>query len=174
MPRTVVELFDLYELQKELEHQCKCGIELRATDNRRYGGYFYNWGQEEGQKCYEKVRKAVSKQISPEVGVVLKCSCTEYEIDCGPPNDWVASKEQLFIEDAMRRYVVQATENFRQDDNMRIYVMLKWIHHAAMTSDPTYKEFTSGKDITFNPKTYHVDWTTFNNKKERKNGKMAK
>jgi hypothetical protein len=154
MPRTVVELFDLYELQKEMERPCKCGIELRPTDDRRYGGYFYNWGKEAGEECRDAVRKAVSKSISPKVPVILKCSCTEYEIDCGPPAEWVPDEKQKLIENYIRKYVVPSNEKFYQYDYMQAYVMLRWLHHAAMTSDLTYKTFTNGENITFKAKTY--------------------
>jgi len=157
MPRTVVELFDLYELQKTLEHPCKCGIELRQTDDRLYGGYFYNWGKKNGEKCYKMVRKAVSEAISPEVNVILKCACTEYEISCGPPAEWKPDAKQLFIEKAIKEYVLPSTEMFYQHDYMQAYIMLKWIHHAASHHDMTYKELTGGGPITFSAKTYHQD-----------------
>ena len=40
MPQTLVQLFDLYELMREMGVPCKCGIEKRETDVRLYGGYF--------------------------------------------------------------------------------------------------------------------------------------
>ena len=37
-PRNLVELFDLYEMERATGYACKCGIELRKTDTRLNGG----------------------------------------------------------------------------------------------------------------------------------------
>jgi len=152
---TVKELFDLYELQKDLEHCCKCGIEYRPTDHKRYGGYFYNWGKEKGKQCYEKVRTAVSERIGEHINVILKCACSEYELDCGPPAEWKATPEQLELEQMFNNYVQISTQRFYQHPYMKAYVMLKWIHHAAHIGDMTYLELTGGKPIMRIMKTYH-------------------
>ena len=154
---TLKNLFDLYELQKELEHPCKCGVEYRFTDERRYGGYFYNWGQEEGQKCYQKIRKAVDKKISPDIKVILKCACSEFEIACGPPDEWKADEEQLRIEKMLKEWVVLPNERFHQFSYIKIYTMLRWIHHAVHIGDLTYKEFTDGNPLVKQMKTYHEE-----------------
>jgi hypothetical protein len=162
---TVKELFDLYELQKGLGHPCKCGIELRPTDARRYGGYFYSWGKEEGLACYQKVRQAVNEQIGEHINVFLKCACSEYEIECGPPDDWEVTPQQLKVEQMFKNYVVTSDVKFPQHPHMIAYVMLKWLHHAAHIGDMTYKECTNGQPILLTMKTYH---------KEIEDGTMAK
>jgi len=162
---TVRDLFDLYELQKDLGHPCKCGIEYRATDERRYGGYFYNWGKEAGKACYAKVRSAVDSRLSPDIKVILKCACSEYEIACGPPAEWQVSDKQRELEAAFRRRVDTHSLIYRQYDYIKAYVMLRWIHHAAHIGDTTYREFTDGKPITPTMKTY---------RQETEDGKMAK
>lgn len=152
---TVEKLFDLYELQHDLEHQGKCGLEYRKTDERRYGGYFYNWGKEEGLKCYEKVRRAVDKELGEDINVILKCSCSEYEVHNGPPEEWVPSEKQLVIEEEFRRWVVMSDVKHRQTRYMVAYVMLKWLHHACHIGDLTYKAFTDGNSLVKTMKTYH-------------------
>lgn len=154
---TVEDLFEVYEIQKELGRQCKCGMELRWTDERRYGGYFYNWGKEAGQECYKIVRKAMPQRIN----VILKCACSEYEVACGPPDEWVPTEKQLRIEAAYKRRVMTNETKFRQLDYLKANVMLKWLHHAAHIGDLTYKKFTNGKPLVVQMKTYH---------KEKKNG----
>jgi hypothetical protein len=154
---TVEDLFEVYEIQKELGLPCKCGMELRWTDERRYGGYFYNWGEEAGQECYKIVRKAMPKQI----GIILKCACSEYEVACGPPADWVPTERQLEIEAVYERRVTTNETKFRQMDYLKANIMLKWLHHAAHIGDLTYKKFTGDKPLVVKMKTYH---------KEKKNG----
>jgi len=165
---TVSKLFDLYELQKDLEHPCKCGIEYRFTDERKYGGYFYNWGRQAGEACYKKVRQAVDDRLGEDIKVILKCSCSEYEIACGPPDDWSATERQIEIEEAFRRRVVTNNTKYHQFEYIQAYVMLKWIHHACHIGDETYKEFTGGEPLTVTMKTYHDEL------KEKENGEMAK
>jgi hypothetical protein len=155
IPRTVVELFDLYEVQKQLEHPCKCGLELRATDERNYGGYFYNIGKQEGLACYQKVRQAVDEQISPEVTVALKCACTEFELKNGPPDDYEASQEQLELEQTYSEYVTTNDLKFNAPEYMHAHQLLSFIHRAAKIGDLSYKEFTDGKSLVRQPVTYH-------------------
>jgi hypothetical protein len=167
---TVKELFDLYEVQRELEHPCKCGIELRLTDERRYGGYFYNWGKEAGLECYKKVRKAVDEGIGKNIKVILKCSCSEYEILNGPPNDWVVSDKQKELEGHWNKWI--ATTNIKADQPIYLVanVMLKWLHHAAHIGDLTYKHFTGGESLVKTMKTYHHE---AEGEKENGNSEMA-
>ncbi|MCK5604834.1 hypothetical protein KAR91_23290 [Candidatus Pacearchaeota archaeon] len=155
-PRTVEELFDLFELQKELEHPCKCGIELRGTDTRRYGGYFYNHnGREDGEQCYLKVREVVNEAISPDVPVILKCACTEYEQKYGPPLEYEVTDEQRKLEDWITEWVVVPDKVFSQVIHQQAFVMRKWLHHAYATGDETYKKFTDGEPLSRKIKTYH-------------------
>ena len=161
MPKTLVQLFDLYELQKEMERPCKCGIELRSTDERDYGGYFYNDSFESGQECYKEVRKQVSKHISKNVNVTLKCGCTEFELKNGPNADYVANDKQLALEEWIKEYVVFNDLKWVQHEFLTAHIMLSWIHRASKHGDMSYKTFTDGNSLVKTLKTYH---------KEKKNG----
>jgi hypothetical protein len=87
-PRTFKELIMLLEIQKEHTTRfCKCGIELRDYVHGNYGGYFYNHGMTEGLDCLDDVRGLVAEHISPDVPVVLKRYCTEFELKFGPSNE---------------------------------------------------------------------------------------
>jgi hypothetical protein len=72
-PRTVKELFALYDLQlneaKPKDWYCKCGIEERKYVPVQYGGYFYCRGLDQGKKRWLQVRKLVDKMISKDVPV---------------------------------------------------------------------------------------------------------
>lgn len=151
---TVFDLFDVYEIQHELGLSCKCGIELRKTDEKRYGGYFYNWGKDAGQKCYEIVRMAMPEQV----GVILKCSCSEYEDELGPPAEWKVTDEQKEIEDMFKKWVVHSDLQHTQPTYLVAYRMLNWIHHACHIGDLTYREFTNGEPLVKAKKTYHKEF----------------
>jgi len=144
-PRSLVELFDLYELQKEMGVFSKCGIELRKTDTRLYGGYFYCDGVEQGKRRYKEVRKLVDERLSPETMVILKRYCTEFEIGPmgqGPSNELpeLTEEEKEFEEYFMSLFPSMGF-NTPQPDWIAASVMQNWIHHAYQHGDPTYAMF---------------------------------
>jgi len=163
MPRTLVELFDLYELQREMGVFCKCGIELRRTDTRLYGGYFYCIGQKQGNERYKQVRALVNDHLSPETEVILKRYCTEYEI--GPDNQGPSdelpdlTKEELEFEEYVLDHFPPVGFGTKQPDYLTASVMVDWIHHAYMHSkasgDLSYQEFTDGSPLFKPVVTYH-------------------
>jgi hypothetical protein len=158
-PRNLVELFDLYELQRESGLPCKCGIELRLTTKNLYGGYFYCKGVDEGRERYAEVRALVDEHLSPETGVILKRYCTEYEVGPdgqGPSDELPELTEE---EKAFEEYII---DNFpsvglgtNHPDHMTAGVMLDWIHHAQRFGDATYKEFIDGDELFKPVVTYH-------------------
>lgn len=145
-PRTLVELFDLYEIQRSLDVPCKCGIERRDSVHGLYGGYFYNRGKEAGLACLDKVRELVSPMPA-----FLKRYCTEYEIgplSLGPSDEMpdVTPEErewELEIESLFPRVGCSTP----QSDWQLAYVMRQWIHWAYANGDQTYKEFTDGNPL---------------------------
>jgi hypothetical protein len=159
-PRTLVELFDLYELERETGWPCKCGIELRKTDVRLYGGYFYCRGVEQGRERYKEVRALVDEHLSPETPVILKRYCTEYEI--GPMGQGASdqlpelTKEDLEFEAFVLDHFPPVGFGTKQPDYLTASVMCDWIHHAYMHGDPTYKEFTGGSPL-FKPVVTYLD-----------------
>lgn len=156
-PRTVVELFDLYELQKELDRPGKCGAEPRVSVFGLYGGYFYNRSKAEGMECYKLVRKAVNEWLSPDVGVILKRYCSEFELELGPSNEMPMRLSPE--EEEVERYIETNFERERyhtvQPEHVQAFVMRKWIHWAYQNNDPTYAEFTDGKPMFKSMVTYH-------------------
>lgn len=158
-PRNLIELFDLYELQRRLDVPCKCGIERRESVFGLYGGYFYNRGKQQGLERLAEVRQLVDEKLSPETPVFLKRYCTEYEI--GPlslgPSDKMPdiTKEQDEWEKEIMSLFPSVGVSTPQSDTQIAYVMRTWIHWAYQNGDETYKEFTDGnplfdKYVTYN------------------------
>ena len=157
-PRTVEELMNLNDFQKAFGHPSKCGIEIRNTSNKVYGGYFYNMSKEAGLECYKKVRE----RIDPKIPVVLKSGCTEFELEFKvPPCDFKQTEEDLWIENWVREWIIVPQYIFAQPRHLQAYVIKRWLHHAAMHNDETYKIFTDGNVLFKELKTYH---------KEKENG----
>lgn len=156
-PKTVKQLFALADLQEKLDRPCKCGIEVRKTTHSNYGGYFYNVTLREGLECFDIVRKAVdeNKYLGPDVEVLLKRACTEFEHACGDSDKWTISEYQLHVEALIERFVVLERKELKQPEIMVNHVKRRWIEFAFERGDETYKEFTGGKPLYPKYKTYH-------------------
>ncbi|ACL06232.1 hypothetical protein Dalk_4554 [Desulfatibacillum aliphaticivorans] len=155
-PRTVKELFLLLEVEKGLGLASKCGIEVRDYTHALYGGYFYGNSVEEGRNIYEIVRAAVNEHISPEIPVVLKRGCTEFEMKFWPSVSWFITDEnremETYIEDRVEdpKRVLQG-----QPDHLLDHIHRKWIKWAFAHGDSTYKEFTNGEPLYPETVKYH-------------------
>jgi hypothetical protein len=164
-PRTLRELFDLYELQREIGVPCKCGIERRITTTSLYGGYFYCRSKEQGLERYAEVRELVDKHLSPETPVILKRYCTEYEIgpDSKGPSDQVpdTTDEEKEFEQYVLDHFPRVGFGTPQPDFVIANVMMEWMHYAyryhKATGDETYKEFTDGSPLFPPYVTYHEE-----------------
>jgi hypothetical protein len=156
-PRTLVELHKLLELQKAMDLPSKCGIEKRPTVCGLYGGYFYNDSLEAGRECYELVRANVDKNISPDVMVLLKRACTEFEIEgkMGESDTWEVSDEQKEMEYILEDLVDQDVKKTPQPEHLKESVFRDWIHWAYSSGDMTYQEYTDGEPLFPQYKTYH-------------------
>jgi len=156
-PRSLKELFALEKLQLKLNRPSKCGIEVRPTVHALYGGYFYNQGLEQGLERYSEVRQAVDNDetLGPEVGIILKRGCTEFELECGPSDQWHISNEQMRLERLVNRWVATDDQDRAQPDWMLWRLYRQWIEFAYANGDSTYAEFTNGKPLYPPVVTYH-------------------
>lgn len=154
---SVRNLFQVYELQKEMERVCKCGLEYRPTDERRYGAYFYNQSKEEGLERLDEVRTKFHKEIRKDMRIFLKCACSEYEIKNGPPAEYEPSDKQLHLEELYKKYVVVNNVFFDQKPHQQAEIMLRWIHHAMHIGDMSYKFATGGRSMAPRMKTYEKE-----------------
>jgi len=148
VPKTVEELFQLCDIQQQLEgFPCKCGIEIREDVNRNYGGYWYNEGLKKGETCYELIREMITKYIGPQVRVALKRACTEYERKFGPSNEWEVPEGTVEFEERVRSFMHKTPTIAPQPEIFRKHVKDRWIHFAHSRGDMTYLKFTDGKPL---------------------------
>jgi hypothetical protein len=158
-PQTVLQLFALNELQENTDRPCKCGIEVRPTTEKHYGGYFYARGYENGHEMYRWVRDAVDnhKHLGKDVPVILKRACTEMEIECGRSDKWETTDFQLHLERLISENIGPTRDDEEKDqpENILIRVKRKWLEFAADRADFTYMHFTGGKKINKPYVTYH-------------------
>lgn len=156
-PKTVKQLFALLAVQKRIDVPSKCGIEIRRTTSSNYGGYFYTRSLQEGLERYEQVRDEVNAddQLGPDVDVLLKRGCTEFEHACGPSDGWTVTERQLQVERLVERFIILDDVEARQPELLINHTHRQWIEFAFERGDMTYLEFTAGEPLTPKYKTYH-------------------
>ena len=170
-PRTVVELFKLHDLMEGLGLPSKCGIEQRATVNAIYGGYFYCDSLEQGRERYDIVRRAVDEQISPDLTVLLKRFCTEFEHRHGRSDQMEQTPEEAFHESVITRHF-EPIPDYQQPGIVKIHVMRKWIEFAYQYGDQTAAELNDGHPLVAPYVTYHV-CETLSDEKDENHGESA-
>jgi len=157
-PKTLADLFELHEIQKEMGIPSKCGIEVREQVHGLYGGYFYNDSPEQGQRVYEQVRDAVGERLAPDTKVILKRGCTEFEIKFGDSSQWdsLITDYQLEIETKLDCFI-ETRERIEQQESIRKSIFKRWIEWAHASGDETYLQFTDGRLLYPSVTTYHKD-----------------
>ena len=158
---TVEELFKLLEWQYEFvkgfeskDRFCKCGIEERKYVTYPYGGYFYCNSKTDGLKRYRQVRDAMDK-INPDIVVILKRYCTEFEIKLGPTKEY----DQPPLAKAMEKKIYAAVDrvkgNPKQPKYLLEHVFRQWLEFAYDRGDKTCLRFNDGKPFYTGCQTYH-------------------
>ena len=158
-PRTLAELWKLKGLMERMNRFSKCGIELRKYAGRPYGAYFYNDSVFLGRECYRIVREAVSDEISPDMPMLLKRGCTEFEREFGPTDQWehALTPQSLQAEKLIMEYV-EAVKPDPRPDHLNNRTFRLWVEHAFERGDSTWKEFCDNPDqfpLLTKPVTYH-------------------
>ena len=164
-PQNLMHLFMVYDAQLKMIEKdptcwCKCGIEERPWVFGNYGAYFYNNSKEEGLKKVKWVREEMDK-IDPEMSVILKRGCTEFEQRFGPSDQWDAKfdiKKNEIVkgwEGLIDEHIVVTKSDQAQSDLVRKHVMNLWIDFAYDRGDPTVIKLNDGKPLYVPYVTYH-------------------
>jgi len=152
-PRTLKELFDLHELQKELNLWSKAGIEDRPRTPHIYGGYFYNKTLKEARKCRAMVQEAVSSKINPDIPINIKRGCTEFEEKFQESKQWTIAPGVQEFEDYLDERIVLDIEKSPQPDFVILNVKRKWVERACEVGHD-YLDFAGGRSISTLVTTY--------------------
>lgn len=153
-PRTLVELFALAEIQEGCQYKCKCGCEPRVFVHGNYGGYFYFTSKEDGLDGLDHISRIVKDKISPNVKVILKRGCTEFEGSFPHSATWQPLKGQKELEKYILDRVVLAAQTFDQTPEEVLHVKRGWVEFAYDRGDPTAIDFNGGKPLYTPPDTY--------------------
>lgn len=152
LPKTLKELFALYELQDTLVKEsddalpCKCGIERREyrVHAGPYAGIFYcplEGGLEEAREWHAKIERRIHKAMGVQHNVILKRACTEYEEQYGPSNLWKYPEAQDAYEDLLDATWVVSMQPPPDPASLRVVVTERWIEYAVRFKDPTAKDY---------------------------------
>jgi hypothetical protein len=161
-PRNIVDLMKLYDLQKQMAHSdptclCKCGIELRPEVERNYGGYFYTDSRVAGLERLKIVRSLVAEFISPEIRVILKRGCTEFERDFGDSKEWDQFVMYNALEEEIERQSYIVDDHNDQPPLVVNHVLATWMQFAASIADPAFKELSDGENMYADYSTYEEE-----------------
>ena len=154
-PRTLIELFQLHLLQLELGLASKCGVEARPTVHGNYGGYFYCNGLAHGQETYERVRSAVDEAVSPDVPIILKRFCTEFELEHGSSRAFERTENDREWERIVQDIFDLPQTLVGQPHVVQVHTFTLWIRVAYERGDHTALLFNNGEHIYSPVETYH-------------------
>lgn len=149
VPRTLRELVALRDVGHALPYTYKCGLDATAPfTSGIYGGYFYLHGLDAARAAYQAVRAAVSDhpKLGPATSVFIKRGCTDYEVSCGPSDQYSFTPEQAGIETAILAHI-RIEPRPLQDRNRVKQTMIHWIGTAYRLGDETYRDFTGGRPL---------------------------
>jgi len=151
VPNTVDQLFRLCDVQAQLIGMpSKCGLEIRDSTPRLYGGYHYCRGVEKGREVYELMRTLVTKHIGGDVRIGLKRGCTEYETEkaFGKSDTWPEIvPEQIEFEKKIRELITDPPEVLGQSEHLVKHVKNKWVVWAHAHADMTYLPYCNNKPL---------------------------
>lgn len=167
-PRNVLELIQFYGLMQAMPFlfgfftplNGKAGVDNRPYTHVPYAAFFYAEGQEDGQKKYDVVCKAIGKYIEDPQGlldtVVLKRSCTEFEETFGPTDKWQPyTDNDRRLENKLDDVFYTDKVISQQPWWIRNAVIHRWLSHAYKIGDHSGVDFI-GKDVFGVPAvTYH-------------------
>jgi hypothetical protein len=161
-PKTLFELMQLLNLQidmnKDEDVHCKCGMEVdRPYVSGHWGGYFYNDSKSKGLDRLNQVRKLVSDNISPDIKVILKRYCTEFELRFGNSKGYNQPRHAKHWQAMMDKYWTVYPKPKRQSELVITDVIERWIRHADYVGDTSMLMFNNQEHLYTQVQTYEEE-----------------
>lgn len=136
-----------YAIAKTLDAPAaKCGPTVdMATSADRYSMFVYLNGLDAARQMRAKVRAAADAhpQLGPDVQVIIKRGCTEFEIACGPSDRWTFPEGLAELEE--RLYATFAAPASPRPP--KAASLACWIATAFRIGDETYLDATGGRRL---------------------------
>lgn len=160
-PRSVRELFSIYEAGVGLDCPGKAGVDRRLYTFGPYAAFWYTGSMEEGQARYEEVKAFLKKHLpdGERIPLILKKGCTEMEDTRKgglPSNQWKPlTPEERDLEDRLNYMFSQEELLVTQPVWLKDKIKLDWLEHAYSIGDYTYKEVLDQDIFGVHTLTYH-------------------
>jgi len=147
---TMKEIMEIEEAQQYLDMPSKCGMDRRDYTPNTWGSFWYFNSLDEARRNFNKIRGTLDL-IDPDIDLIIKRSCTEFELYLGPSDTW----DDLELDWMERESVLDGwilredREPTYQHELIKRNVrnrMLQWAHKHG---DFTYKQFNRGDDLIF-------------------------
>jgi hypothetical protein len=149
-PKDLGQLMALRKLQEGLDYKSKCGVEVdREITQNVYSGFFYCQGLDGARKVFSEVRRAIDQHpdLGPDVPMRIKRGCTEYELHCGPSDQFKFPSELGPLEAYLKTKFQSAPKIKSNPLKAKLETLARWIQTAFRIGDNTYLKFTGGKRL---------------------------
>jgi hypothetical protein len=148
-PRSLRELQATLPVASAMPYAYKLGTGLGVPHQSGvYSALFYLDGLAQARSVYRDVRQAVdaAPDLGPEVEVLIKRGCTEYELQCGPSDTFTFDPALEAVERELLSRLRPPTGEAAKS-KPRQAVFLRWIQVAYQVGDETYRDFTGGQRL---------------------------
>lgn len=153
-PTSLEQLIATQKIAHDLPYAYKAGASLNARYQAGpYRALFYLDGLQNAREAYQRVLERVlaTPELGAGVSVSIKRGCTEYEVHCGPSNEFTFSDDLAAAEwELLERLRPPATPKARQ----HALTMMSWMQIAYQLGDESYKQFTQGRALYPEPVSY--------------------
>lgn len=142
------DVLDIEELQQELDLPSKCGMDRRDYTQNIWGSFWYTSSLDEAKEKYPIIRDGLDK-IDPNINLVIKRSCTEFELAIGPSDTWDDMERPWSEkEDVLNDWILrQDSQPEHQHELIKRNVKIKMLQWAYKHGDNTYRLFNEGNDL---------------------------
>lgn len=151
-PRTLENLFKLYELQQKMDLPSKCGAETRAyaTHKGWYAGFWYcpmEGGLEGAREHCRMVSLKVKEALGVQTQVTLKRACTEFENTFGPSNLWEYPEGWGRLEDLLdSTWEIPVEYGNPMPSPSKVAITRRWIDWGREHGDKTADQYYEGSE----------------------------
>lgn len=145
VPKTLRQLVAAWEMARNVQCRSKWGTDLNNPYSQNiYAGYFYVSGIEAARALFNVIRRALDEhpKLGPEIPMVIKRGCSEYEAKLGPSDRYTFAPEMAELEAYLKSRFRQ-----RKADYQPSMIVAHWIETAFRIGDETYLDFTAGKRL---------------------------
>jgi hypothetical protein len=137
--------------------QGKVGMDTRFYSEGVFNGFIYADGLEDALEKYAYVRQAVSAYLSPDIPVIIKRTCTEFEREFGPTDSpyWQSmSQEDLDIQHHLEDIFHSELNMSIQPDWIKNKLIIRFARWANTVGDKTWAEYFGTDHLTMKAVTY--------------------